>query len=299
MPASSGFHAAPWPPGHPRGDGLIDRRHAPPPGVLAFAPQSRGSLARGSVPYSRRPAGRRSLQLEVSVPVHALPPRRARRAQHDPRDVRDRLHWDNLATHAPRHRHGSCQRSGPGAVRTRLRHLPVHPHLPRRVRPVRRHLRTRPMGQHWPNGTRSRQPCPTPSRPAAPPSRTTTPSGATTDPGTTGKRPEVFATALTATKSALDPAGKLNPGALLGELPRWASTVRTLQRLQVREVRLIAAFRRGLRSVQGPRAAHLNRVAVRRGPQAQSCDPRRRDVQRPGGPRSRSLRRPVDRTAAP
>jgi alkyldihydroxyacetonephosphate synthase len=34
------------------------------------------------------------------------------------------------------------------------------------------------------------------------------------------QRPEVFATALAAAKSALDPAGILNPGVLLGELPR-------------------------------------------------------------------------------
>ena len=53
------------------------------------------------------------------------------------------------------------------------------------------------------------------SRPAGR-SPTTTLSGATTAPGTTRQRPDPFAAALAAAKAAVDPAGVLNPGVLLG-----------------------------------------------------------------------------------
>ena len=91
-------------------------------------------------------------------------------------------------------------------------HVPLHPRLPRRRRPLLQrpgpgHARAR----SWPSGPRSRPPPPRRSWPPAAPSPTTTPSVATTVPGTTRQRPDVFATALRAAKSALDPAGILQP----------------------------------------------------------------------------------------
>ncbi|GAA3114351.1 hypothetical protein GCM10017687_29180 [Streptomyces echinatus] len=67
----------------------------------------------------------------------------------------------------------------------------------------------------WPSGTTSRPRCPRRSRRRAARSPTTTRSGATTARGTTGSAPGPFAAALSAAKTALDPAGVLNPGVLL------------------------------------------------------------------------------------
>ena len=67
-----------------------------------------------------------------------------------------------------------------------VRHLPVHPRLPRRPGAVLRDLRRRAVGRGpSSSGTRSRPPSPSHPRPAAARSRTTTPSAATTAPGTT------------------------------------------------------------------------------------------------------------------
>ncbi len=101
---------------------------------------------------------------------------------------------------------------GGGLITCRFTH--VYPDGPA---PYYGDLRARPLAAtRWRSGTRSRRPCRTCSTAGKRRSRTTTPSAVTTGPGTTTSDRIRSPPRMAAAKGALDPAGILNPGVLLG-----------------------------------------------------------------------------------
>ena len=131
-------------------------------------------------------------------------------------DLRDRVHLGPRGRPLSRGTGGHVGRCRVGHRVAGHRELPPHPRVPGRTG-----ARTSPSsrsaapGARWPCGTRSSWPrwrrCTGTGRR----SPTTTRSAATTAPGYDRQRPEPFALALRAAKSALDPHGILNPGVLV------------------------------------------------------------------------------------
>ena len=99
-------------------------------------------------------------------------------------------------------------------LRRRLRHLPVHPRLPRRPRALLQRARAGPArfasSRMWDEIKVAASEALLAARRR--PSPTTTPSAATTTAGTAASAPTSFGRALAAAKAELDPAGILNPG---------------------------------------------------------------------------------------
>ena len=174
--------------------------------------RTRSGTAESAGEWGRRHRGRRVAQL---VPPDAVPARRPGRTVVIVETFETACTWDRFSA-AARGRRGRSDGGARIGGRPRRAHLPLHARLPRR--PGARTSASTRAGRRAPrcnSGTRSRRRCPRRSSPTGRRSPTITPSVATTARGTTGSGPTRSRRRCAAAKSALDPAGILNPGVLI------------------------------------------------------------------------------------